>query len=197
MIVGEAIRQLRDLDIATALKITDYKRIIEFRNVLAHGYDSISDDIVWQVVTEKPPNLLAEVRIIQSARTGSTVTQQRSNSPRTPAKPRPVTASYLRNSAMHYLSQRAASVAMLRQTLERRAKRRLAVKMLEPETRALIETAITDLQALGLVNDARFAENRAASLARKGLFQTSHRLWFEIEGHRGRDDRNGHSRRRR
>ncbi len=86
-----------------------------------------------------------------------------------PAGPRPVTASYLRNSALHYLSTRSASVAMLRQTLERRTKRRLMVKSLEAETRALIEAAIANLQTLGLVDDQTFADNRAASLARKGL----------------------------
>jgi regulatory protein len=98
---------------------------------------------------------------------------------REPAKSRPVTASYLRNSAMHYLSARAASVAMLRQTLERRAKRRMAVRSLEPETKALIETAIADLVALGLINDAKFAENRAASLARKGF--SKRRIGFGLK----------------
>lgn len=86
-----------------------------------------------------------------------------------PAGPKPVTAAYLRNSALQYLSTRSASVAMLRQTLERRAKRRLIVQSLETETKALIEAAIANLAALGLVDDQTFADNRAASLARKGL----------------------------
>ena len=58
---------------------------------------------------------------------------------------------------------------MLRQTLERRAKRRLCVRALEAETKALIEAAIANLVGLGLVDDQTFADNRAASLARKGL----------------------------
>jgi regulatory protein len=85
------------------------------------------------------------------------------------AKPRPVTAMYLRNSAMHYLSARSASTAMLRQTLERRAKTRLGVRQLSEETRALIDKAIADLVALGMLNDATFAQARARSLQGKGF----------------------------
>ncbi len=88
------------------------------------------------------------------------------------AKPlgsRPVTATYLRNAAMHYLSGRSASTAMLRQTLQRRAKRRLDVTSLGDDSKELIDKAIADLVGLGLINDAKFAEYRAASLARKGL----------------------------
>jgi regulatory protein len=83
---------------------------------------------------------------------------------------------------MHYLSARAASVAMLRQTLERRSKRRLAVRALEPETKALIESAISELLALGLVNDDTFAENRAASLARKGFSKRRIGLGLKLKG---------------
>ena len=58
---------------------------------------------------------------------------------------------------------------MLRQTLERRAKRRLCVGDLPEETRALIDDTIAELEKLGLLDDARFAEARARTLAGKGL----------------------------
>jgi len=87
----------------------------------------------------------------------------------TPVTPRPVTATYLRNAALHYISQRAASVAMVRQILERRAKKRLAGRTLDAATEALIEAAIAELAALGLIDDVRFAGGRAATLAGKGL----------------------------
>jgi regulatory protein len=89
--------------------------------------------------------------------------------PTKPAGPRPVTATYLRNAALHYVSQRAASVSMVRQILERRAKKRLAARTLDAPTEALIEAAIAELAALGLIDDARFAGGRAATLAGKGL----------------------------
>ena len=58
---------------------------------------------------------------------------------------------------------------MVRQTLQRRAKRRLIVRALEPATIALIDAAIAELLQLGLLDDAKFAEIRTATLVRKGL----------------------------
>jgi regulatory protein len=69
---------------------------------------------------------------------------------------------------MHYLSQRAASASMLRQVLIRRSARRLTVKILDPDTLALIDGAIASLTHLGIVDDGRFAEGRATTLAGRG-----------------------------
>jgi regulatory protein len=88
-------------------------------------------------------------------------------------RPRPVTASYLRNAALHYLSARAASAAMVRATLTRRAKKRLAVRALSDETKTLIDKAVAELVGLGLIDDARFAASRATTLAAKGLPRNS------------------------
>ena len=73
--------------------------------------------------------------------------------PSKPASPRPVTPTYLRNAALHYVSQRTASTAMLRQIMKRRAKWRLAIRALDDPTRELIEDAIAELLVLGLVDD--------------------------------------------
>ncbi len=70
---------------------------------------------------------------------------------------------------MRYLSSRAASESMLRRTLERRAQRRLDVRALDGEAKTLIEATVSELVKLGLLNDAKFAEVRAASLMRKGF----------------------------
>ena len=86
-----------------------------------------------------------------------------------PRPPKPVTASYLRNAALGYLRQRAASRAMLRTTLKRRALRRLQVKRLEPEIEAAIERAIEALAAEKFVDDATFARGRRVTLQAKGL----------------------------
>jgi uncharacterized protein with HEPN domain len=61
-ILGEALRRLQTLDPGLVQTIGDHRRIIAFRNVIAYGYDSIDDDIVWQVVADKLPSLLAEAR---------------------------------------------------------------------------------------------------------------------------------------
>ena len=96
--------------------------------------------------------------------------------------PRPVTATYLRNAAMAYLKQRAASRAMLRQTLVRRARRRLRVKTLEPETTAAIETLIEALAADKFVDDATFARGRRTTLQAKGLPRRRIALGLKLKG---------------
>jgi uncharacterized protein with HEPN domain len=61
-ILGEAVRRLEVLDPALARRISEHRRIIAFRNIIVHGYDSLDDDVVWQIVTEKLPILAEEAR---------------------------------------------------------------------------------------------------------------------------------------
>ena len=61
-ILGEALRRLELIDPVMVNGVDDYRRIISFRNVIAHGYDSIDSDIVWQVIREKLPVLADQVR---------------------------------------------------------------------------------------------------------------------------------------
>lgn len=60
-IVGEAVSQLAKIDEETASRITEYQRIIAFRNVLIHGYADVDDQIVWGVVTKDLPKLAREI----------------------------------------------------------------------------------------------------------------------------------------
>lgn len=99
-----------------------------------------------------------------------------------PGEPRPVTASYLRNAATHYLSGRSASREMVRQTLARRAKRRLCVTALEDTTLQLIEATLDGLAEVGLLDDARFAEARAVSLKGKGFSRRRIGLGLKAKG---------------
>lgn len=64
-IIGEALNRLKKVDPGTLARISDYQRIIGFRNVLAHGYDVISDEIVWDVVENKLPRLGQEIEEIK------------------------------------------------------------------------------------------------------------------------------------
>ena len=61
-ILGEALRRLEQSDATVACRISDYRQIIAFRNIVVHGYDVLNDDIVWQVVTEKVPALRSEAQ---------------------------------------------------------------------------------------------------------------------------------------
>ena len=48
--IGEALNQLRRLDLALATRIPELGNVIGFRNVLIHGYDDIDNEGVWRIV---------------------------------------------------------------------------------------------------------------------------------------------------
>ena len=54
-IVGEALAQLARTDPETASQISEYQRIIAFRNILIHSYADIDHRIVWNVLELKLP----------------------------------------------------------------------------------------------------------------------------------------------
>lgn len=56
-IVGEALNQLSKWFPDIAAQIPDLARIVAFRNVLIHAYASVDDAIVWQIRTDRLPEL--------------------------------------------------------------------------------------------------------------------------------------------
>jgi len=42
-------------------QIREHEKIIAFRNLVIHGYDIVSDPIVWDVVQHKLPSLISDV----------------------------------------------------------------------------------------------------------------------------------------
>ena len=60
-IIGEAAARLRREAPEAAAKLSNADRMIGFRNILAHGYDSIRDEVVWETVTISLPKLIAEL----------------------------------------------------------------------------------------------------------------------------------------
>ena len=60
-IIGEALSRLLKADAALAARITNYRRIIDFRNTISHGYDAVDNEIVWEVVQNSLPVLRREV----------------------------------------------------------------------------------------------------------------------------------------
>lgn len=60
-IIGEAMNRLAQDDPGTASRISQYRRIIDFRNLLIHGYDLVDHRIVWSTIEEEVPTLLREV----------------------------------------------------------------------------------------------------------------------------------------
>ncbi|OGA46130.1 MAG: hypothetical protein A3F74_20350 [Betaproteobacteria bacterium RIFCSPLOWO2_12_FULL_62_58] len=69
-IIGEAMNRLAQHDPDTSARISKHRQIIDFRNVLIHGYDLIDHRVVWSTIDEEVPALLAEVEVLlQAART--------------------------------------------------------------------------------------------------------------------------------
>ncbi len=66
-IIGEALAQLARVDAALAEKITDFRGIVAFRNILVHAYAQIDDRLVWDIVQAKLPVLIREVAAIMAA----------------------------------------------------------------------------------------------------------------------------------
>lgn len=61
VIIGEALTQLRTSDTPTVERISEYRRIIGFRNQIVHGYAKVDDEITWRIVQDKLPILRAEL----------------------------------------------------------------------------------------------------------------------------------------
>ena len=62
--VGEALAQLARIDPAAASQMSEYRRIIAFRNILIHGYAEIDHRIVWNVLELKLPVLYREAEAL-------------------------------------------------------------------------------------------------------------------------------------
>ena len=62
-IIGEALARLERVDPDNLqIKIPEYKKIIGFRNLIAHGYDIIDDASLWDFVSNRLPELLEKVQ---------------------------------------------------------------------------------------------------------------------------------------
>ena len=59
-IIGEAVNKISKKD--ENLEITDKRKIISVRNRIIHGYDQVSDELIWSIITQYLPVLEKEVR---------------------------------------------------------------------------------------------------------------------------------------
>lgn len=66
-IIGEALNRIRTIDEELLEKISEYHRIIGFRNILIHGYDVVDEIIVWKAVENHLPRLIKEIQKILDA----------------------------------------------------------------------------------------------------------------------------------
>ncbi len=66
-IIGEAMLRIERTDPGVASRFTDHRKIIGFRNRLAHGYDDVKDDQVWLIIKEYLPTPDSEARQLLDA----------------------------------------------------------------------------------------------------------------------------------
>ena len=63
-IIGEALNQLSKAAPDLAGRVPDLARIVAFRNILIHGYATVDNALVWQLVTTRVPELTAVLRAL-------------------------------------------------------------------------------------------------------------------------------------
>jgi len=61
-IIGEALNRV--LNKEPEINITNSRKIVDTRNRIIHGYDTVSDEIIWSIVIKYLPQLREEVQIL-------------------------------------------------------------------------------------------------------------------------------------
>jgi len=59
-IIGEAMNRILKHD--NSIEISNARKIVDFRNRIIHGYDSVSDEAVWGIVIKHIPILKTEIK---------------------------------------------------------------------------------------------------------------------------------------
>ena len=58
-IIGEAMNRILQKD--DSIELSNSRKIVDTRNRIIHGYDSVSDDIIWSIIVSQLPTLRNEV----------------------------------------------------------------------------------------------------------------------------------------
>jgi uncharacterized protein with HEPN domain len=58
-IIGEAVKRI--LNANPEINITNARKIVDTRNRIIHGYDLVSEDIIWAIVTNDLKKLKQEI----------------------------------------------------------------------------------------------------------------------------------------
>lgn len=61
-IIGEAMSRILKED--NYIEISNSRKIVDVRNRIIHGYDSVSDDVIWGIVIKNLPVLQNEVEVL-------------------------------------------------------------------------------------------------------------------------------------
>ncbi|WP_372947425.1 DUF86 domain-containing protein [Mariniphaga sp.] len=61
-IIGEAVNRIFKKD--KQFRLENAQKIIGTRNRIIHGYDTISDDLIWSIVVNHLPKLKSEIKVL-------------------------------------------------------------------------------------------------------------------------------------
>ncbi len=61
-IIGEALSRILKRD--ETITISNSREIVDTRNRIIHGYDTVSDDVIWGIVIKHLPILRVEIQIL-------------------------------------------------------------------------------------------------------------------------------------
>ena len=64
-IVGEAMSRILNKD--NSIQFSNARKIVDTRNRIIHGYDTVSDDMIWSIVIKHIPILHTEVQNLLNA----------------------------------------------------------------------------------------------------------------------------------
>ena len=64
-IIGEALNRIKKVKPEILDEVRDYRKIIAFRHILIHGYDIVSDPIVWDIIQKDIPLLVEDIERIR------------------------------------------------------------------------------------------------------------------------------------
>ena len=64
-IIGEAVNRI--LSQIPTINISHSRKIVDTRNRISHGYNSVSDDIIWAIIIRDLPQLKIEINILLDA----------------------------------------------------------------------------------------------------------------------------------
>jgi len=63
-IIGEAMNRI--LQIEPDISLSNTRQMVNTRNRIIHGYDTVSDEIIWSIVFQHLPRLKAEIEALLS-----------------------------------------------------------------------------------------------------------------------------------
>ena len=67
-IIGEALGQARQVDEALEERLPELPRILALRNRVIHGYDTVDDEIIWDIVQTNVPELVRQLKALLEGR---------------------------------------------------------------------------------------------------------------------------------